>query len=401
MIDELDLAFDERSEKGRHRRGYVEKRKGGKGRRSGRGKTVAALLLTLVLLGGLAGGAWLGIDRIQGLFTTPDYPGPGTGEAIVQINDGDTITDVGNTLVRADVVKSAKAYVKAAEDNSRAKNIGAGTYKVRKQMKAADVVALLLDPKTRIVNGVTIPEGRTAKQTYDLLSKHTKIPAAEFEAAAKDPEALGVPEFWFTRTDGKRVTKSIEGFLFPDTYEFPPNTTADGILRIMVKNFLDQTAAMKFVETVESQRGGISPYEVLIVASMAQAEAGKPEDLGKVAKVAYNRIYSGNFPCSCLEFDVSVNYYWELTGKPTKASKDMTTAEIRDPKNPYSTHANPGLTPTPINNPGKLALEGAMSPPDGKWLFFVAVDKQGTTKFAETNAEHDRNVQEARENGVL
>ena len=72
---------------------------------------------------------------------------------------------------------------------------------------------------------------------------------------------------------------------------------------------------MEFAETVQSERGGISPYEALIVASLAQAEAGNAEDLGKVARVAYNRVYSGTFPCSCLEMDVTVNYYLEMTGQ--------------------------------------------------------------------------------------
>ncbi|HWH00447.1 MAG TPA: endolytic transglycosylase MltG, partial [Pilimelia sp.] len=70
-------------------------------------------------------------------------------------------------------------------------------------------------------------------------------------------------------------------------------------------------------------------------------------------------------------------------------------------KNPYSTHAHPGLPPTPINNPGQLALQGAMSPTPGKWLYFVAIDKQGHSAFAETLAQHERNIEIARKNGVL
>ena len=81
----------------------------------------------------------------------------------------------------------------------------------------------------------------------------------------------------------------------------------------------------------------ISPYEALIVASLAQAEAGNVADLGKVARVAYNRVYSGNFPCNCLQFDVTVNYYYQLTGKPTKPSKDMTLARAGRPEEPVQT----------------------------------------------------------------
>ena len=87
------------------------------------------------------------------------------------------------------------------------------------------------------------------------------------------------------------MTKSIEGFLFPDTYEFAPKPTADKVLRTMVNRFLTVAGEMKFAENVQTNRGGITPYEALIVASLAQAEAGNKDDLGKVARVAYNRVY--------------------------------------------------------------------------------------------------------------
>lgn len=400
MIDDLDLGYDDqdRGDKGRHRRSSVRKRKGRSG--GGRGKTVLALMLALVLLGGVGGAAFYGFDRIQNYFVTPDYDGAGTEEVTVEIKQGALLADMAVALYDAGVVKSTKAFIEAAEDNSRSRNIQPGTYKLRKQMSGANALVAMLEPKNRVINGVTIPEGRTAKQTYKLLSEKTKIPVKDFEAAAKDPKALGVPDFWFKREDGKKVKPSIEGFLFPDTYEIPPKADAETILKQMVDNFLTVTQSMEFVDRVQKERK-ISPYEALIVASLAQAEAGNADDLGKIARVAYNRVYSGKFPCSCLEFDVSVNYYWELTGKQTKASKDMRTEEIRDPKNPYSTHSHPGLTPTPINNPGKQALEGAMDPPPGGWLFFVAIDKEGHSAFAETNADHERNVAKAKENGVL
>ena len=167
----------------------------------------------------------------------------------------------------------------------------------------------------------------------------------------------------------------------------------------MVDNFLTVTSPMQYAEKVQKERGGITPYEALIVASLAQAEAGNKVDLGKVARVAYNRVY-GEFPCNCLEMDVTVNYYLELTGQKTKASKDMTAAELDDPKNPYNRKLR-GLVPSPINNPGKEALEGALSPPDGKWLYFVAISKDGRSAFAETYAEQKRNEQKAREAGII
>ncbi|MEO3772576.1 endolytic transglycosylase MltG [Micromonospora sp. B9E7] len=397
MIDDLDLGFDEpeRGEKGRHRRGF-RKRNGRSG--GGRGKTFLALLMALVLLGGIGGVAFYGFDRIQNYFVTPDYDGAGAGEITVEIKNGALLADMADALVAADVVKSQKAFIEAAEANSRSKNIQPGTYKLRKQMSGASAVTAMLDLKNKIVNGLTIPEGRTAKNIYKLLSDKTKIPVKDFEAAAKDPEALGVPDWWFAREDGKKVVKSVEGFLFPDTYEIPPKATAESILKLMVDNFLSVSGEMKFADRVQKERK-VSPYEALIVASLAQAEAGNKDDLGKVARVAYNRVY-GEFNCNCLEMDVTVNYYLESIGKPTKSSKQMTAAELDDQKNPYNRKLR-GLVPTPINNPGKQALEGAMAPPTGKWLYFVAIDKEGHSEFAETYEQHQRNEAKAREAGII
>lgn len=399
MIDDLDLGFDERDrgDKGRHRRSAMRKRngKGGNG-----GRTVLALLMAFVLLGAIGGGAFYGFDRVQSYFVTPDYDGGGTGEVTVEVKQGALIADIANALYAAGVVKSAQAFIEAAEENSRSKNIQPGTYKVRKEMSGASALTMLLDLKNKIVNGLTIPEGLSAKQTYKRLSEQTKIPVEDFEAAAKDPEALGVPDWWFTRTDGKKVVKSIEGFLYPDTYEIAPKATAEAILKDMVANFLTVTGKMEFADRVQKERGGISPYEALIVASLAQAEAGNKDDLGKVARVAYNRVYSGTFPCSCLEMDVTVNYYLESTGQRTKSSKQMTQADLDNPKNPYNRKLR-GMVPTPINNPGKDAIEGAMDPPEGKWLFFVAIDKEGHSAFAETYEEHQRNEDKAREAGII
>jgi UPF0755 protein len=128
-----------------------------------------------------------------------------------------------------------------------------------------------------------------------------------------------------------------------------------------------------------------------------------PQDLPKIARVAYNRLYttSPELGCHCLEMDVTVNYGLELQGKPSKASKDLTAAELNDPKNPYNTKVHEGLPPTAIDNPGAAALTAAMRPATGTWVFFVAVDKQGHSAFATTHAEHERNVQKARANGVL
>ncbi|WP_143162806.1 endolytic transglycosylase MltG, partial [Couchioplanes caeruleus] len=185
MIDELDLAFDEQIERGKPRH-----RRGGRGAKGGKGKSTVAFLMVFILLGVLGVGGYLGFEKVKGFFTAADYGGAGTGQVEVSLGEG-SLTEIGNTLVEADVVKSTAAFIEAAEENPRGKNIQPGTYKLRKQMSAKDAVTVLLDPKARITKGITIPEGLSTMDIYTLLSKKTKIPVKDFEAAAKDPKALG------------------------------------------------------------------------------------------------------------------------------------------------------------------------------------------------------------------
>ena len=392
MIDELDLAFDEHAERGRPRH-----RRGSRGGKKGSGKSGIAFLMAFILLAVLGGGVYFGYSKVKDLFVAADYDGPGTDAVQVTIAKNATLTDIGNTLVDSDVVKSTKAFVNAANANPRGKNIQSGTYNMRKQMSAQNAVTLLLDPKTRVTSGVTITEGQTALQIYATLSKATNIPVKDFQDAAKKPQDLGVPDFWFKRRDGKpAATGSIEGFLFPDTYEFDPKLNAQQILEVMVARFLKVSDDLGFVDNVQNNLS-VSPYEALIVASLTQAEAGVPEDLPKIARVAYNRAYKANMP---LEFDVTANYWLELNGKAAKHSGKLTAAEIDDPKNPYNTKSKRGLPIGPIDNPGEAALKGAMQPPSANWLYFVAIDKAGHSVFTNDYNQHQKNIAQACKNGV-
>ncbi|GAA4589567.1 endolytic transglycosylase MltG [Actinoplanes octamycinicus] len=357
--------------------------------------------MSLVLLGLLAGGGWYAYSKVKGFFVDDDYPGPGGAEAIVEIKSGQSATDIGTTLVQQKVVASVDAFTGAAKDNNRSKNIQAGWYKLRVEMKASDALAALLDPKSRWVTKVTLPEGLSYQQTFQKLSEATKIPVAEFEKAAKNPIGLGVDESWFTRTDGKKVDKTdIEGFLYPATYELSPRADATGVLKAIIANFNAEMERLEFVATVQKTRGGISPYQALIVASIAQAEALKDVDMAKVSRVIYNRAY-GDFDCKCLGLDSTVNYWLRITGKKVKPSEKLTQADLHNPNNPYNTHDKSGLPPGPIGNPGEVALKGAMNPTNNfPYYYFISIDTKGTMAYGKTGEDHVRNTQLACKNGI-
>jgi UPF0755 protein len=410
QIDELDLAWEDEADKGRHRRSAARQR--AKAARSGKpvkqkgrgGRTAVAFLVILIVLGGVVAGGYFGISKVQELFSAPDYKTGGTGTVQVEVLANQTASDIAQTLYKADVVKSAKAFVNAAKGDARSKKIQPGFYQLRHKMRAVDALGLMLDPAAKLVTKVTLPEGLTYQDTFNRLSQATKIPVADFEAAAKDPTALGVPDFWFTRKDHHEVKKSIEGFLYPATYEFNPGVDAETILKTIVAKFNDEMQATGFIDAVQ-QKLSISPFEALIAASIAQVEAIFPEDMAKVSRVLYNRAYGTKFPCNCLQLDSTVNYWLRISGKSAKPSQDLLNSELHNPNDPYNTHDKPGLPIGPISSPGNDALTGAMNPPTDpqsrSYVFFLAIDKAGHCAFATTNDEFEKLKVTARKNGAL
>lgn len=168
----------------------------------------------------------------------------------------------------------------------------------------------------------------------------------------------------------------------------------------MVNRFLTVSGEMQIPDVARQK--GITPFEALTVASLVEKEAGVPEDFGKVARVIYNRLKPewDDISCGCLQFDSTTNYWRTQNGLPAKPSSQMSAAELNDPKNPYNTATVVGLPPGPIANPGRMALEAALNPTPGTWYFFVLVDKEGRSAFADTLAEHNANREIGRKNGV-
>lgn len=324
-----------------------------------------AVLIALAVLGGGIGFAVLkGQSFLVGKLTTPDYSGTGSGKVTIEVKSGQTSTQIAATLEAKDVVKSAKAFTTAAKSDPRSLSIQPGFYNLRSQMSAAAALGLLLDPKARVLDRVTIPEGLRLKAILDTLAKQTKLPREDFDAVLENPAALGLPSW----AKGK-----AEGFLFPATYDVDPGTTAETLLTQMVARFDEEASADRLDLVNGAKAVGKSPYQVMVVASLVQAEARRPEDFGKVARVIYNRLARGEK----LQLDSTVHY---AVGKFDKVSS---TAKDRASTNPYNTYKYVGLPPGPINAPGEDALIAALDPTPGEWHFFVTVNPDtGETKFA-------------------
>jgi len=391
-VNDLDLVpFTEESGSygpgtpGRHRR---------KAERSS-GKTLVALLVVVAVLGGLAFGGWYGISKVRDYFTADDYPGPGSGTVTIEITQGQNVADIGNTLFENDVVASAKAFVNAADENpDSTTKLQPGKFELKKQMKAADALAILIDPANRIVgDGVLIKEGLTVVEILPQLADATGIPLEEFQEAAKDPAALGVPE-WGGPSPDKRV---LEGFLYPAKYELTGKETAQSLLRQMVKKAV--AAATKDELAQKAQELGVTEWQMLIIASLVEQE-GIADDFAKVSRVVYNRLNSTDSALQYLQFDSTTQYWLIITGKGRKAK--VTRDILNDPDNIYSTHLDrvKGLPPTPIGNPGDAALKAAANPEPGNWTYFVVTQKDGHSAFTADLGTHEANVQKCKDIGV-
>jgi UPF0755 protein len=347
-----------------------------------RRRTMLVVGICVVLLLTILGtGVAIGGHRLVGLLgPAADYSGNGNGSVTVTINPGDNAADIGAALKRAGVVKSVQAFRDAASEDARSQSIGPGVYRLHKHMNANAALVLLLNPSSRVFDRVVIPEGTRLTRVLELLHTEAGIPTADLQAAARNVSALGLPAY---------AQGQLEGFLFPATYTLEPGTSATGALKAMVDRF-KQEAAMDDLEK-GAQALGYSVYDVVTVASLIEKEARLEKDYSKVARVAYNRLKPSW--AQAFGFDSTLNYLL-----PQRQGK-LQASDFRI-DSPYNSRIHRGLPPTPIDSPGHAAMEAALHPAPGPWLYFVTIDQAGNTAFSTTKAQFDRDVARSRANGV-
>jgi UPF0755 protein len=336
-----------------------------------RGGLLSCLVVTVVILALVAVGSVLvlaGIDKVRGLLQGPeDYSGRGTGSVVFEVRTGDSAGDIGRGLKDAGVVKSVDAFTDAASEDAKSLGIQVGFYQLRKKMSAQAALDVLVDPANLVQTSVTIPEGLRVEDTTKLLADKTDIPIEQFRKALNHPDSLGLPAY---------AKGSAEGYLFPATYTLPPDTTASDILSSMVDRW--QQAADEADLEADAAKLHYSPAEVMVVASLVEAEANRDEDRGKVARVIYNRLET-DATNHLLQIDATVNY---ALGRDLGLG--LTTADLQV-DSPYNTRKYPGLPPGPIESPGDKAIEAATHPTEGNWVYYVTVNLDtGKTKFTKS-----------------
>lgn len=299
-----------------------------------------------------------GFDQLIG----NDYTGNGFSSVLVEINPGDTGETIAQSLVDMGVVKNFRTVYKLIlEANPK---FYPGTYKLHLHMSSQAALKALLDPNGSVTNRILIKEGLRANVILDKLSAATGIPRSDFAAAAKQRAAIGLPQ----------DAVSIEGYLFPATYTFSPKATAVSILKTMISRMQDELN--KFgVKDADRHR-------ILTLASIIQKEARQEPDFYKVSRVFLNRIKAGMH----LQSDATVSY-------GVDGDTVSTSAADRANPNGFNTYLHAGLPIGPISSPGAVAIDAALHPATGTWLFFCAINLEtGETVFSTTLAEHEKAV---------
>jgi UPF0755 protein len=365
----------------------------------------------LVVLGLIGAGVWFGLTQVLGIDIGgyDDYSGAGESDVVVEIPDGASTAVIAGVLHDGGVVASTKAFVKAAEGDNRALGIQPGFYVMRTHVSGKDAVTRILTPDarkgrleirggyqlddiTKLDGGVEpgIVKRLSTASCAEVNGKSTCVPVEELRKVAEtgDLAALGVPEWAVPDASKLEPKRRLEGLVQPGVYDVKPGSTAQELWQKVISESATRLQAIGMPKMASDT--GFSAYQVLVMASLIERE-GIEKDFAKVSRVTYNRLAAQ--PQMKLAYDSTVNY---VLDRPAIRTKEADRAKA----GAYNTYANFGLPPGPISAPSKAALEAAAKPADGKWLFFVRCQKDGTSCFAETAEQHDANVRQAQANGA-
>jgi UPF0755 protein len=351
---------------------YVELR-----RDSSRGRRFLTVALVLLLVFAvLAGAAGLWVQRQL------DPPGaPGEVQELV-IPEGSTSDDIGKLLADEGIITSELVWQWYLRINGGGP-FQAGTYELAENSSIADVIDTLdAGPAPIEERTFTVPEALTIEEILDRLADPEE--GLGFDRA-KLQELMDSGQI---RWSGQPADQpSNEGILFPETYRIEADADEEAVLRKLVGQLESVMTELNVASAQE--RFDLTPYEVLIVASLVEEETKVDAERAQVARVIYNRLSQG-IP---LGIDATSRYEAELAGR------DREDIDFES-DSPYNTRRNAGLPPTPIAAPGRASIEAALNPADGPWIFYVLEDAEGNHFFTDSNSEFLAAKERCREAGL-
>jgi UPF0755 protein len=269
------------------------------------------------------------------------------------IPTGATGTEVAELLEEKGVIRSTLGFRLLARFRGFSAGFDAGKYHMSTNMTVEAVLDVLkAGPFVETVSA-TFPEGYTVRQMADRAADELGVSASQFRKLALSGD-YSIPPYLPKGTD------TVEGFLFPSTYDFEKDVTAKGVVERLLLQFEREAAELPWDN---AKKLGVTPYEVVVIASMIEREARVQKDRPLVSAVIYNRIEKG----MRLEIDATVRY---ALNKPTGP---LTQSDL-DVDSPYNTRKFAGIPPTPIASPGLASLKAALSPANVDYLYFLVVD---------------------------
>lgn len=301
----------------------------------------------------------------------------------VTVYESDTMEDIIEKLYDAELIRYPglfKLYADLAVDEGE---IQPGIWDLNTMYDYHALVNMMSPSSSRtVVENVLIPEGFTCRQIFELLEENRVCTARDLAEYAANGE---LKDYWFLENVERGYEYCLEGFLFPDTYDFYKNSNPRDVLEKLLDNF-----EYRFNEEMRAQidtlnanvtDGSFGVHEVVIVASMIEKETASNEESPRIASVIYNRLFNWGGTPAYLNIDASIVY--ALDGKT-----DLTAEDLKI-ESPYNTYTNTGLTPGAIANPGLASLKAALNPEATNYYFYVLNPAEGRHKFSTTLDEHN------------
>jgi uncharacterized YceG family protein len=344
-----------------------------------RGGAHAGLRLTRARVGALLALAcalalvWFLVSLFQ------PFAGAGSARVIVDIPKGASSSRIGSILARRGVVSSGFFFDLRALLEGKRGDLHSGRFQLRHNMSyAAAIAALSKPPPAFIAVKVVIPEGYTRQQIAARASEQELT--GSYLAASKRSPLLDA-----TRYGAPAGTRDLEGFLFPATYEL---SAGDPAAKLVAQQLTAFQQAFGSTEVGRARGLHLTPYQLLIVASMIEREAEIARDRPLIAAVIYNRLRRG-MP---LAIDATIYYALALRGGIAAYRHELTASELSVPS-AYNTRIHAGLPPTPIANPGSASIDAAARPARVSYLYYVAgADGCGEHVFSTTSAQFQANA---------
>jgi UPF0755 protein len=321
------------------------------------------LFLILVVIGGLA--CWWFFHELG----TPFY-GPASAEVFVNIPRGMRGQSIAQLLEEKGVLRSRYPFLLHLNQAGAERSLQAGEYRFASPATPRQIADRLIQGDV-FARPVTIPEGLTARETIALIARDGWAEIRDLEPALKHTE-------WISDLDPE--ARNLEGYLFPETYNFPRTATGTQIVKATVERFREVFNRLKQSNPI---REGWSIRDIVTAASIVEKEVGNSEERGLVASVIMNRLEK-RIPLAC---DPTIVYALKLTGK---YDGNIRKADLAM-GSPYNTYRYPGLPPGPIANPGAESLKAVLAPPKTDYLYFVSRNN-GTHEFSTNLEDHSRAV---------